>query len=111
MEALYGSNKNEHALALQACKHNKVNIVAKQALAFFAATQLLVAPIAGVKLDLVLFDAGQTKATEFWRDYAGPALAVDAPDAKGALESIKDALPNPFFGRSDKVNQGPTVCD
>ena len=44
-------------------------------------------------------------------DYAGPALAVDAPDAKGALESIKDALPNPFFGRSDKVNQGPTVCD
>jgi len=68
----------------KACKDNKVNTVAKQALALFAATQLLVAPI------------------------AGPALAVDAPDAKGALESIKDALPNPFFGRSDKVNQGPT---
>ena len=42
---------------------------------------------------------------------AGPALAVDAPDAKGAVESIKNALPNPFFGRSDNVNQGPTVCD
>ena len=66
METRNGSNKNEHALALQACKDNKVNTVAKQALALFAATQLLVAAIAGLKLDLVLFDAGQTKATESW---------------------------------------------
>ena len=34
---------------------------------------------------------------------------MDASDAKGAVDSIKDKLPNPFFGRSDPENKSPSV--
>ena len=99
---------------MQTSRKEQLQTVAKQAMAIFAATQLLAAPIAGLQSFLCCTPAsGSLLASTEKLSGAGPALAFDLPDVKGAFDGLKPdktgaAVGGAISGQGQE-KKGPTV--